>query len=157
MPTSAWTNITRRGFSRTGRRKNYARWEVKLGQLCGGRTPSWGRRARHGWATSPDWTNVCSTAWRTAQTLQALRAEQHQSLRDGLGLQSGILVKGKPLSDYFDKLYLSYQIGWPKPTGRFWLPDSRCRHSSRQNRSSLTTGQATYRQPASWVSDLLPA
>ena len=26
---------------------------------------------------------------------KALRAEQHQSLRDGLGLQSGILLKGE--------------------------------------------------------------
>lgn len=50
-----------------------------------------------------------------APRLPALCAEQHQSLRDGLGAQQRFSPAGKPLDAYFDKLFLSYEMKCMKP------------------------------------------
>lgn len=84
--------------------------------MCGGRTPSWEetRQAWLGYFTGLDERLLdCLKELRKRYKLFVL--SNTNRLRDGLGLRSGILLKGKPLTDYFDKLYLSYQIGVTKP------------------------------------------
>ena len=128
-------------------------FQVKLGQLCGGRTPSWEetRQAWLGYFTGLDERLLdCLKELRKRYKLFVL-SNTNPYVMDW-ACSPAFSSKGKPLSDYFDKLYLSYQIGVTKPDRQifdFLIADATF---FRQNRSSLTTGPATYRQPASWVS-----
>ena len=91
-------------------------FQVKLGQLCGGRTPSWEetRQAWLGYFTGLDERLLdCLKELRKRYKLFVL-SNTNPYVMDW-ACSPAFSSKGKPLSDYFDKLYLSYQIGVTKP------------------------------------------
>lgn len=96
-------------------------FQVKLGQLCGGRTPSWEetRQAWLGYFTGLDERLLdCLKELRKRYRLFVL-SNTNPYVMDW-ACSPEFSSKGEPLTEFFDKLYLSYQIGVTKPDRRIF-------------------------------------
>ena len=96
-------------------------FQVKLGQLCGGRTPNWEetRQAWLGYFTGLDERLLdCLKELRKRYKLFVL-SNTNPYVMDW-ACSPEFSSKGEPLTEFFDKLYLSYQIGVTKPDRRIF-------------------------------------
>lgn len=96
-------------------------FQVKLGQLCGGRTPNWEetRQAWLGYFTGLDERLLdCLKELRKRYRLFVL-SNTNPYVMDW-ACSPEFSSKGEPLTEFFDKLYLSYQIGVSKPDRRIF-------------------------------------
>lgn len=94
---------------------------MKLGQLCGGRTPNWEetRQAWLGYFTGLDERLLdCLKELRKRYRLFVL-SNTNPYVMDW-ACSPEFSSKGEPLTEFFDKLYLSYQIGVTKPDRRIF-------------------------------------